>query len=150
MHDKTSMPVVLTSGILGLKPGFSDSHSLDAIDLTDACFAHVCGGRIVVPSRSDDASGMMRSAPCDRGAVANLYPAGLRELTYGMQDEQHDVLINKAVVPMEGVAFALGGCRGALTGRMKAAKAQHVQGMNVEVVHFRPRLCENAGELFKS
>ena len=80
MRDKTSMPVVLTSGILGLKPGFSDSHSLDAIDSTDACFAHVCGGRIVVPPGRMMQVAWMRSAPSERGAVANLYPTGLREL----------------------------------------------------------------------
>lgn len=128
------MPVVFILEMTGQTPGFAGQHSDYEID---SYYMHIPGVKTVVPSTPYDAKGMMVSALRDPDPVVFLYPAGLRELTEEVPDEQYEVPLDKAVVRMEGTDVTIVGSGAGVPEVLKAADALKAEGMNVEVIDLR-------------
>lgn len=128
------MPVVFILEMTGQTPGFAGQHSDYEID---SYYMHIPGVKTVVPSTPYDAKGMMVFALRDPDPVVFLYPAGLRELTEEVPDEQYEVPLDKAVVRMEGTDVTIVGSGAGMPEVLKAADALKAEGMSVEVIDLR-------------
>ena len=91
----------------------------------------------MVPSTPYDAKGMIVSAIRDPDPVVFLYPAGLRDLSEDVPDEQYEVPLDKAAVRMEGSDLTIVGSGPSMPEVMKAAEALKQHGMNVEAIDLR-------------
>ena len=128
------MPVVFILEMTGQTPGFAGQHSDYEID---SYYMHIPGVKTVVPPTPYDAKGMMVSALRDPDPVVFLYPAGLRELTEEVPDDQYEVPLDKAAIRMEGTDVTIVGSGAGMPEVLKAADALKADGMSVEVVDLR-------------
>lgn len=131
---KASMPVVFVMEMTGQTPGFAGQHSDYEID---SYYAHIPGVKTVIPSTPYDAKGMMVSALRDPNPVVYLYPAGLRELSEDVPDEQYEVPLDKAAVRTEGGDLTIVSSGAGMPEVIKAAEALKGQGINVEAIDLR-------------
>jgi pyruvate dehydrogenase E1 component beta subunit len=131
---KASMPVVFILEMTGQTPGFAGQHSDYEID---TYYAHIPGLKTVVPSTPYDAKGMMVSAIRDPNPVVYLYPAGLRELSEEVPDDQYEVPLDKAAVRTEGSDLTIVGSGGGMPEVMKAAERLNQNGMSVDTIDLR-------------
>ena len=131
---KASMPATFILEMTGQTPGFGGQHSDYEID---TYYSHIPGLKTVVPSTPYDAKGMIVSAIRDPDPVVFLYPAGLRDLSEDVPDEQYEVPLDKAAVRMEGSDLTIVGSGPSMPEVMKAAEALKQQGMNVEAIDLR-------------
>ena len=131
---KASMPVVFILEMTGQTPGFAGQHSDYEID---TYYAHIPGLKTVVPSTPTDAKGMMVSAIRDPNPVVYLYPAGLRDLSEDVPDEQYETPLDKAAVRTEGSDLTIVGSGGGMPEVMKAVEQLTQNGMSVEAIDLR-------------
>jgi pyruvate dehydrogenase E1 component beta subunit len=131
---KASMPVVFILEMTGQTPGFAGQHSDYEID---TYYAHIPGLKTVVPSTPYDAKGMMVSAIRDPNPVVYLDPAGLRELSEEVPDDQYEVPLDKAAVRTEGSDLTIVGSGGGMPEVMKAAERLNQNGMSVDTIDLR-------------
>ena len=129
-----SMPATFILEMTGQTPGFGGQHSDYEID---TYYSHIPGLKTVVPSTPYDAKGMIVSAIRDPDPVVFLYPAGLRDLSEDVPDEQYEVPLDKAAVRMEGSDLTIVGSGPSMPEVMKAAEALKQHGMNVEAIDLR-------------
>jgi len=131
---KASMPVVFILEMTGQTPGFAGQHSDYEID---TYYSHIPGLKTVIPSTPIDAKGMMVSAIRDPNPVVYLYPAGLRDLSEDVPDEQYETPLDKAAVRTEGGDITVVGSGGGMPEVLKAAKVLKADGVGVEVIDLR-------------
>ena len=131
---KASMPVVFILEMTGQTPGFAGQHSDYEID---TYYAHIPGLKTVIPSTPIDAKGMMVSAIRDPNPVVYLYPAGLRDLSEDVPDEQYETPLDKAAVRTEGSDLTIVGSGASMPEVMKAAEQLKQNGMSVEAIDLR-------------
>lgn len=135
------MPVVIMTAIGG---GYSDAaqHSQCLYGL----FAHVPGLKIVIPSNSYDAKGLMISAIRDDDPVMYFFHKGLMglgwmpspdEATVEVPEEPYTVPIGKARVVREGDDITIVTVSKMVYEALWAAKELENEGINVEVVDLR-------------
>ena len=129
-----SIPAVFILEMTGQTPGFAGQHSDYEID---TYYAHIPGLKTVVPSTAYDAKGMMVSAIRDPNPVVFLYPAGLRDLTEEVPDEQYEVPLDKAAIRTEGSDITIVGSGPSMPEVMKAAEELKQGGMSVEAIDLR-------------
>jgi len=128
---KAAMPVVFILEMTGQTPGFAGQHSDYEID---TYYAHIPGLKTVVPSTPYDAKGMMVSAIRNPNPVVYLYPAGLRDLSEEVPDEQYEVPLDKAAVRTEGSDLTIVSSGAGMPEVMKAAEQLKGNGMSVEAI----------------
>jgi pyruvate/2-oxoglutarate/acetoin dehydrogenase E1 component len=131
---KAAMPAVFILEMTGQTPGFAGQHSDYEID---TYYAHIPGLKTVVPSTPYDAKGMMAAAIRDPNPVVYLYPAGLRDLSEEVPDEQYEVPLDKAAVRTEGSDITIVGSGPSMREIMKAAEVLTADGMSVEAIDLR-------------
>jgi len=129
-----SIPAVFILEMTGQTPGFAGQHSDYEID---TYYAHIPGLKTVVPSTPIDAKGMMVSAIRDPNPVVYLYPAGLRDLSEDVPDEQYETPLDKAAVRTEGSDLTIVGSGASMPEVMKAAEQLKQDGMSVEAIDLR-------------
>jgi acetoin:2,6-dichlorophenolindophenol oxidoreductase subunit beta len=131
---KASMSVVFILEMTGQTPGFAGQHSDYEID---TYYAHIPGLKTVIPSTPTDAKGMMVSAIRDPNPVVYLYPAGLRDLSEDVPDEQYATPLDKAAVRTEGSDLTIVSSGAGMPEVMTAAEQLKKKGMSVEAIDLR-------------
>ena len=130
----STMPVVFIIELSGQSPGFAGQHSdYEA----DSYYAHIPGVKVVIASTPYDAKGMMASAIQDPNPVVYLLPAGLRQLSEEVPDEQYTVPLNKAAVRTIGSDLTIVGSGAGMPGVLEAAAQLQKAGMKVEAIDLR-------------
>jgi len=130
----STMPVVFIIELSGQSPGFAGQHSdYEA----DSYYAHIPGVKVVIASTPYDAKGMMASAIQDPNPVVYLLPAGLRQLSEEVPDEQYTVPLNKAAVRTIGNDLTIVGSGAGMPGVLEAAAQLQKTGMKVEAIDLR-------------
>lgn len=129
-----TVPVVFIIELSGQSPGFAGQHSdYEA----DSYYAHIPGVKVVIASTPYDAKGMMASAIRDANPVVYLFPAGLRQLSEEVPDEQYTVPLDKAAVRTTGNDLTIVSSGAGMPGVMEAATQLQKAGMKVEVIDLR-------------
>jgi pyruvate dehydrogenase E1 component beta subunit len=131
---KASIPAVFILEMTGQTPGFAGQHSDYEID---TYYAHIPGLKTVIPSTPYDAKGMMVSAIRDPNPVVYLYPAGLRDLSEEVPDDQYEVPLDKAAVRSEGSDLTIVGSGASMPEVMKATEQLKQMGMSIEAIDLR-------------
>jgi pyruvate dehydrogenase E1 component beta subunit len=129
-----TMPVVFIIEISGQSAGFGGQHSDYECD---TYYAHIPGLRVIIPSRPYDAKGMMVSAIRDGNPVLYLLPAGLRQLSEEVPDEQYTVPLDKAAVRTTGNDLTIVSSGAGMPLVLDAAGQLQKEGMKVEVIDLR-------------
>ncbi len=140
-NGKVKMPIVIMTAIGG---GYSDAaqHSQCLYSL----FAHVPGLKIVVPSNSYDAKGLMVSAIKDNNPVMYFFHKGLMGLTWmssvegamkEVPESLYTVPIGKANLVREGIDITLISISKTVHECIEAAKDLEKNGISVEVIDLR-------------
>jgi pyruvate dehydrogenase E1 component beta subunit len=129
-----SMPVVFILELSGQSPGFAGQHSDYEID---TYYAHIPGLKVVIPSTPYDAKGMMVSAIRDPNPVAYLFPAGLRQLSEEVPDEQYTVPLDKAAVRTSGGDITIVSSGAGMPAALEAAVELQKAGVGVETIDLR-------------
>jgi pyruvate dehydrogenase E1 component beta subunit len=135
------MPIVITTAIGG---GYSDAaqHSQCLYGL----FAHVPGLKIVVPSNSYDAKGLMISSIRDDNPVMYFFHKGLmglgwmpspEEAAVDVPEEPYEVPIGKANVVREGKDVTVVAISRVVYEALWAAEELNKEGLSVEVIDLR-------------
>jgi len=135
------MPIVITTAIGG---GYSDAaqHSQCLYGL----FAHVPGLKIVVPSNSYDAKGLMISSIRDDNPVMYFFHKGLmglgwmpspEEAAVDVPEEPYEVPIGKANVVREGKDITVVAISRVVYEALWAAEELNKEGLSVEVIDLR-------------
>ena len=104
----------------------------------------------MIPSTPYDAKGMMVSAIRDPNPVAYLYPAGLRELSEEVPDEQYTVPLDKAAVRTTGSDLTIVSSGAGMPDALEAAAQLKKVGMNVETIDLRSLKPIDTATLVKS
>jgi pyruvate/2-oxoglutarate/acetoin dehydrogenase E1 component len=130
----STMPVVFIIEISGQSAGFGGQHSDYECD---TYYAHIPGLKVVIPSRPYDAKGMMASAIQDPNPVLYLFPAGLRQLSEEVPDEQYTVPLDKAAVCRTGNDLTIVSSGAGMPLVLDAADQLQKAGMKVEVIDLR-------------
>jgi pyruvate/2-oxoglutarate/acetoin dehydrogenase E1 component/TPP-dependent pyruvate/acetoin dehydrogenase alpha subunit len=136
-----NMPVVITTAVGG---GYGDAaqHSQTLYSL----FGHLPGLKVVVPSNSFDAKGLMISAIMDNNPVIYMFHKGLLGLPWmpypqstimEVPEEEYTVPIGKAKVVREGKDITIVGLGATVHMAMEAAANLEDKGINAEVVDLR-------------
>ncbi len=138
---QVKMPVVLTTAIGG---GYSDAaqHS----QVLYALFAHVPGLKVVVPSNSFDAKGLMISSIRDDDPVVYMFHKGLLGLPWmpypetaitHVPEEPYEIPLGKARVVREGKDVTIVATALMVHRALEAANALEKQGISAEVIDLR-------------
>lgn len=141
------IPAVFILEMTGQTPGFAGQHSDYEID---TYYAHIPGLKTVIPSTPSDAKGMMVSAIRDPNPVVYLYPAGLRELSEEVPDEQYTVPLDKAAVRTVGSDLTIVSSGAGMPEVLAAAEELKKVGMNVEAIDLRSLKPMDTATLVKS
>jgi pyruvate/2-oxoglutarate/acetoin dehydrogenase E1 component len=129
-----TMPVVFIIEISGQSAGFGGQHSDYECD---TYYAHIPGLKVIIPSTPYDAKGMMASAIRDPNPVVYLFPAGLRQLSEEVPDEQYTVPLDKAAVRTTGNDLTIVGSGAGMPAVLEAANQLQKAGMKVEAIDLR-------------
>lgn len=140
-NGNVKMPVVITTAIGG---GYSDAaqHSQCLYGL----FAHVPGLKIVIPSNSYDAKGLMISSIRDDNPVMYFFHKGLmglgwmpspEEAAVDVPEEPYEVPIGKANVVKEGKDVTVITISRTVYEALWAAEELNKDGLSVEVIDLR-------------
>ena len=135
------VPMVLMTSTGG---GYSDAgqHS----QCLYGTFAHLPGMKIVVPSNSYDAKGLMTAAIRDDNPVVYMYHKSLQGMgwlgtekaaTVAVPEESYTVEIGKARVVREGADLSLVSLGAGVHHCLRAAEALKKEGVSAEVVDLR-------------
>ena len=130
----STLPVVFILELSGQSPGFAGQHSDYEID---SYYSHIPGLKVVIPSTPYDAKGMMASAIRDPNPVAFLFPAGLRQLSQEVPDEQYTIPLDKAAVRTTGNDLTIVGSGAGMPAVLEAADQLQKAGMKVEAIDLR-------------
>ena len=136
-----NMPVVITTAVGG---GYGDAaqHSQTLYSL----FGHLPGLKVVVPSNSYDAKGLMVSAIKDNNPVVYMFHKGLLGLPWmpypqstvtEVPEEEYTVPIGKARIAREGKDITIIGIGATVHMAMEAAMELEENGINAEVIDLR-------------
>ena len=136
-----NMPVVITMAVGG---GYGDAaqHSQTLY----ALFGHLPGLKVVAPSNSYDAKGLMISAIKDNNPVVYMFHKGLLGLPWmpypqstvvEVPEEEYTVPIGKARVMLEGKDITIAAVGSTVHMSMEAAEALKAEGINAEVIDLR-------------
>lgn len=139
--SKVKMPVVIMTAMGG---GYSDAaqHSQCLYSL----FAHVPGLKVVIPSNSYDAKGLMISAIEDDDPVMYFFHKGLlglgwmpspKEAAVDVPEEMYEVPIGKAKVVREGRDISIVTVARPVYDSLAAAERLEKEGISAEVVDLR-------------
>lgn len=140
-NGRIKMPIVITTAIGG---GYSDAaqHSQCLYGL----FAHVPGLKVVVPSNSYDAKGLMISSIRDDNPVMYFFHKGLmglgwmpspEEAAVDVPEEPYEVPIGKANVVREGKDVTVVAISKVVYEALWAAEELNKEGLSVEVIDLR-------------
>ena len=130
----STMPVVFIIELSGQSPGFAGQHSDYECD---SYYAHVAGLKVVIASTPYDAKGMMVSAIRDPNPVVYLFPAGLRQLSEEVPDEQYTVPLGKAAVRTSGNDLTIVSSGAGMPAVLEATDRLQKAGMKVEAIDLR-------------
>ncbi|HMK69464.1 MAG TPA: transketolase C-terminal domain-containing protein [Xanthobacteraceae bacterium] len=130
----STMPVVFIIELSGQSPGFAGQHSDYECD---SYYAHVAGLKVVIASTPYDAKGMMVSAIRDPNPVVYLFPAGLRQLSEEVPDEQYTVPLGKAAVRTSGNDLTIVSSGAGMPAVLEATDQLQKAGMKVEAIDLR-------------
>lgn len=138
---KVNMPVVIMTAMGG---GYSDAaqHSQCLYSI----FAHVPGLKVVIPSNSYDAKGLMISAIEDNDPVMYFFHKGLmglgwmpspKEAAVDVPEEMYRVPIGEAKVMREGKDITIVSVSRPLYDALSAAEKLEKEGISAEVIDLR-------------
>ena len=130
----STMPVVFIIELSGQSPGFAGQHSDYECD---SYYAHIAGLKVVIASTPYDAKGMMVSAIRDPNPVVYLFPAGLRQLSEEVPDEQYTVPLDKAAVRTIGNDLTIVSSGAGMPAVLEATDQLQKAGMKVEAIDLR-------------
>ena len=133
-----NMPVVITTAVGG---GYGDAaqHSQTLYSL----FGHLPGLKVVVPSNSYDAKGLMISAIRDNNPVVYMFHKGLLGLPWmpypqstvvEVPEEEYTVPIGKAKVVLDGKDITIATVGSTVHMAVEAADALKAEGISTEVL----------------
>jgi 2-oxoisovalerate dehydrogenase E1 component len=133
-----NMPIVITTAVGG---GYGDAaqHSQTLY----ALFGHLPGLKVVVPSNSYDAKGLMISAIRDNNPVVYMFHKGLLGLPWmpypqstvtGVPEEEYTIPIGKARVVREGSDITIVAVGSTVHMSMEAAEKLGQDGISAEVI----------------
>jgi pyruvate dehydrogenase E1 component beta subunit len=140
-NGNVKLPIVITTGIGG---GYSDAaqHSQCLYSI----FAHVPGLKVVIPSNSYDAKGLMISAIRDDNPVMYFFHKGLlgigwmpspEEAAIEVPEEPYSIPIGQANVVREGKDITLVSVAKPLYEAKKAAQELKKEGIDIEIIDLR-------------
>ncbi len=132
------MPIVITTAIGG---GYGDAaqHSQTLFSI----FAHIPGLKVVVPSNSYDAKGLMISAIKDNNPVIYMFHKGLLGLPWmpypqstvtEVPEEEYTVPIGKAKIIREGNDLTIITAGSTVHMAMEASERLEKEGINAEII----------------
>ncbi len=130
----STMPVVFIIELSGQSPGFAGQHSDYECD---SYYTHIAGLKVVIASTPYDAKGMMVSAIRDPNPVVYLFPAGLRQLSEEVPDEQYTVPLDKAAVRTIGNDLTIVSSGAGMPAVLEATDQLQKAGMKVEAIDLR-------------
>ena len=130
----STMPVVFIIELSGQSPGFAGQHSDYECD---SYYTHIAGLKVVIASTPYDAKGMMVSAIRDPNPVVYLFPAGLRQLSEEVPDEQYTVPLDKAAVRTIGNDLTIVSSGAGMPAVLEATGQLQKAGMKVEAIDLR-------------
>ncbi|NLI55453.1 alpha-ketoacid dehydrogenase subunit beta [bacterium] len=153
-NGNVKMPVVIITAMGG---GYSDAaqHSQCLYGL----FAHIPGLKIVIPSNSYDAKGLMISAIRDENPVMYFFHKSLMglgwmtpfdEAIYDVPEESYIVPIGKAKVVKEGSDVTITTLSKMVYEALHAANELEKEGISVEVVDLRTLVPLDKGTILDS
>ncbi len=135
---KVKMPIVITTAIGG---GYGDAaqHSQTLF----STFAHIPGLKVVVPSNSHDAKGLMISAIKDDNPVIYMFHKGLLGLPWmpypqstvtDVPEEEYTVPIGKARIVKEGKDITIISVGSTVHMAMEASERLEKDGISAEII----------------